>query len=186
MPATLPNAPIGAQSRDQKMVAAVAGNGRMCGARGTHKRITADTRSWETARTKAREYGDQHDPAKIAERTAGKAGRLHAFVGIMRSAGLSILDTTIQERTRLAVDDRLELYRHKTGEPVYLPLEPELADELRRLATIPGDDPRYFFWSGHGGPEHAADLWGKALRRPWPMVKPALDLARPLWPSAAA
>ncbi len=75
----------------------------------------------------------------------GKADRLHAFVGVMRSAGLSILDTTIQERTRLAVDDRLELYRHKAGKPVYLPLEPELADELRRLATIPGGDPRYFF-----------------------------------------
>jgi integrase/recombinase XerD len=297
--------------------------------RGTRERITADTRSWGTARTKAREYADQHDPAKIAERTAqlnftpklltdafdkfftakraggtgeksianlttprnqlleyvsqqnarqvdkivyvheitpefltdwmgtwkdrthyskgkkrkninaffrhclaqhwikrnpaegmpkiskrnqpsaipkipftrpqmvailhaaanyhrnlnghsadleGKADRLHAFVGVMRSAGLSILDTTILERTRLAADDRLELYRHKTGEPVYLPLEPELANELRGLAAIPEGDPRYFFWSGHGGPEHAANLWGKALRRLWPMVKPALDL----------
>ena len=44
------------------------------------------------------------------------------------------------------------------------------------LAAIPEGDPRYFFWSGHGGPEHAANLWGKALRRLWPMVKPALDL----------
>jgi hypothetical protein len=92
--------------------------------RGTWERITADTRSWETARTKAREYGDQHDPAKIAERTAGKADRLHAFVGIMRSAGLSILDTTIQEPTRLAVDDRLELYRHKTENPCTCRLSP--------------------------------------------------------------
>jgi hypothetical protein len=55
----------------------------------------------------------------------------------MRSAGLSILETTILERTRLAADDRLELYRHKTGEPVYLPFEPELANELRRIAAIP-------------------------------------------------
>ena len=38
--------------------------------RGTRERIAADTRSWGTARTKAREYADQHDPAKIAERTA--------------------------------------------------------------------------------------------------------------------
>ncbi len=83
----------------------------------------------------------------------------------MRSAGLSILDTTVLARTRLAADDGLELYRQKTGEPVYLPLEPELANELRGLAAIPEGDPRYFFWSGHGGPEHAANLWGKALRR---------------------
>jgi integrase/recombinase XerD len=118
----------------------------------------------------------------------GKADRLHAFVGVMRSAGLSILDTTILERTRLAADNRLELYRHKTGEPVYLPLEPELANELRGLAAIPRGDPRYFFWSGHGSPEHAANLWGKALRRLWQMVKPALDLqdryGEPLRPSS--
>jgi hypothetical protein len=48
------------------MVAAAAENGYTSEARG----ITADARSWGTARTKAREYADQHDPAKIAERTA--------------------------------------------------------------------------------------------------------------------
>ena len=48
------------------------------------------------------------------------------------------MDTTMLARTRLAADDGLELYRQKTGEPVYLPLEPELANELRGLAAIPG------------------------------------------------
>jgi hypothetical protein len=48
------------------MVAAAAENGYTSEARG----ITADARSWGTGRTKAREYADQHDPAKIAERTA--------------------------------------------------------------------------------------------------------------------
>jgi hypothetical protein len=65
-----------------------ARNSRKCIYRGTAKRpedgrcrcendytseargITADARSWGTARTKAREHADQHDPAKIAERTA--------------------------------------------------------------------------------------------------------------------
>jgi hypothetical protein len=63
---TRANASIGAQPRDRKMVAAAAENGYTSEARG----ITADARSWGTARTKAREYADQHDPAKIAERTA--------------------------------------------------------------------------------------------------------------------
>ena len=49
------------------MVAAAAENGYTSEARG----ITADARSWGTARTKAREYADQHDPAKIAERHGG-------------------------------------------------------------------------------------------------------------------
>jgi integrase/recombinase XerD len=117
-----------------------------------------------------------------------KADRLHAFIGVMRSAGLSILDTTTLERTRLAADNRLELYRHKTGEPVYLPLEPGLSDELRGLKLIPNGDPRYFFWTGRGEPEHAANLWGKALRRLWSMVNPALNLqdryGEPLRPSS--
>ena len=38
--------------------------------RGTRQRIAASTRAWGTARTKAREYADQHDPAKISQRTA--------------------------------------------------------------------------------------------------------------------
>jgi integrase len=117
-----------------------------------------------------------------------KAERLHAFIGVMRSAGLSILDTTILERSRLSHDNRLELYRHKTGEPVYLPLETNLAAELRSLPAIPGGDPRYFFWTGNGGPEHDANRWGKALRRIWPMVKPPLNLrdryGKPLRPSS--
>jgi hypothetical protein len=48
------------------MVAAAAENGYTSEARG----ITADARSWGTTRTKARDCADQHDPAKIALRTA--------------------------------------------------------------------------------------------------------------------
>ena len=48
------------------MVAVAAENGLYV--RGSRERITADTRSW--GRTKAREYADQRDPVRIAERTA--------------------------------------------------------------------------------------------------------------------
>jgi integrase/recombinase XerD len=89
-------------------------------------------------------------------------------------------------RTRLAADDGLELYRQKTGEPVYLPLEPELANELRGLAAVPEGDPRYFFWSGRGGPEHAANLWGKGTAAAVANGQTRSGSARPLWLSAAA
>jgi hypothetical protein len=83
----------------------------------------------------------------------------------MRSPGLSIVDTTMLARTRLAADDGLELYRQKTGEPVYLPLEPELANELRGLAAIPEDDPRYFFWGWHGALDAAYAQAGRSASR---------------------
>ncbi len=44
--------------------------------RGKRERITADTRSWETARTKAREYADQHDTGE--DRGADCSIKLHS------------------------------------------------------------------------------------------------------------
>lgn len=89
--------------------------------------------------------------------------RVHAFIQLMRRSGLAIIDATTLERDRLHDDDRLELYRSKTGEPVFLPLEPELARELRALPVI--ESPKYFFWSGNGDRGTASNNWGKILRR---------------------
>lgn len=60
----------------------------------------------------------------------GKADRLHVFA-TASCVALGCQSWTPLERTRHAADDGLELYRQKTGKPVYLPLEPELANELR-------------------------------------------------------
>ena len=81
----------------------------------------------------------------------------------MRRSGLSIIDATTLERDRLRNDDRLLLYRTKTGEEVCVSLEPELAQQLRVLPAL--DDPGYFFWTGRGEASTAANNWGKVLRR---------------------
>jgi hypothetical protein len=60
----------------------------------------------------------------------------------MRRSGLSIIDATTLERDRLRNDDRLLLYRTKTGEEVCVSLEPELAQQLRVLPAL--GDPGYF------------------------------------------
>lgn len=89
--------------------------------------------------------------------------RAHAFISTMRRSGLSIIDATSLERDRLKEDGRLLLYRTKTGEEVFVPLEPELAQQLRTLPAL--DDPQYFFWTGRGTAATASNNWGKVLRR---------------------
>lgn len=106
---------------------------------------------------------DQMEAILKAAEQENHSQRAHAFISTMRRSGLSIIDATTLERHRLQDDDRLMLYRTKTGEEVFLPLEPNLAKELRSLPAI--DDSRYFFWSGHGEASTASNNWGKVLRR---------------------
>jgi site-specific recombinase XerD len=107
----------------------------------------------------------------------------HALIHLMRRSGLAIADATLLERTRLHADNRLEMYRTKTGEDVYLPLPNELASELRALAP---KDSRYFFWNGVGKWESAANGWGKVLRRIFADAKIKLQdrNGNPLLPSS--
>jgi integrase/recombinase XerD len=105
-----------------------------------------------------------------------KGRRLHALVNLMRWSGLSITDAVTLGRDRLGADNRLELHRTKTGNPVYLLLRPEIAEELRNVP--PGRDahPDYFFWSGKGKKNKAASTWQKAFRKLWRLVTPPLVL----------
>ena len=48
----------------------------------------------------------------------GKSRRLHALCNLMRWSGLAITDAVTLQRSRLGKDDRLVLYRTKTGNPV--------------------------------------------------------------------
>lgn len=57
----------------------------------------------------------------------------------MRWSGLAITDAVTLQRSRLSKDDRLVLYRTKTGNPVTVLLPPQIADELRRVP--PGRTP---------------------------------------------
>ena len=106
----------------------------------------------------------------------GKGKRLHALCNLMRWSGLAITDAVTLRRSRLGRDNRLVLYRTKTGNPVTVLLPPKIADELRNVPPGPDAHPDYFFWSGKGRRNKAASTWQKTMRRMWPLVKPALDL----------
>ncbi|MFL6312988.1 MAG: tyrosine-type recombinase/integrase [Terriglobales bacterium] len=87
--------------------------------------------------------------------------RLRTLIFLMRWSGLSILDAVTLERRRLE-GNRLFLYRHKTGVPVYVPIPPVVANLLNGL---PNSNPHYFFWSGNGDPHTAKKGWQRSLRR---------------------
>jgi len=106
----------------------------------------------------------------------GKGKRLHALCNLMRWSGLAITDAVTLQRSRLGKDNRLVLYRTKTGNPVTVLLPPKIAEELRSVPPGLDAHPDYFFWSGKGKRNKAASTWQKTLRRVWKLVKPALDL----------
>ena len=78
----------------------------------------------------------------------------------MRWMGLRIRDAIMLETSRLTKPDRggdcILLYQAKTGEPVYCPIAPTIAKELRNVASYVAPlmfrKPPYFFWSGNGLP----------------------------------
>ncbi|WP_164981373.1 tyrosine-type recombinase/integrase [Silvibacterium dinghuense] len=90
--------------------------------------------------------------------------RLRTLTLLMRWSGLRIRDAVILERHRLHGDNLL-LYQAKTGQPVYVPLPPDVAEALRAIPEGPKPNPRYFFWSGNGLPKSAVADWQRSYRR---------------------
>ena len=93
------------------------------------------------------------------------ATRLRVLTLLMRWSGLAIRDAVTLERSRLDKDDNLFLYRAKTGVPVYVPLPPDVAKQLRDVPPGLKPNPRYFFWSGNGQPKSAVADWQRAYRK---------------------
>ena len=87
----------------------------------------------------------------------------------MRWTGLSIRDAVTLEKRRLARDPQTGLssiivHRKKTGEPVYCPVPPHVA---QMLATVPASQKgntngTYFFWTGNGTPKTITTNWQRS------------------------
>lgn len=91
--------------------------------------------------------------------------RLHALVQLMRWSGLRITDAVTLERTRINPAGELLLHQMKTGAPVWMPLPAHVLDALRYIPPGMEPNPRYFFWSGNGNKNAAADVMHKAFRK---------------------
>ena len=90
--------------------------------------------------------------------------RIRALTQLMRWSGLRIRDAATLERTRL-VGDNVLLYQAKTGTPVFVPLPPHVAEEVRNVPPGLKPNPRYFFWSGNGDPKSVVADWQRSYRR---------------------
>ena len=89
------------------------------------------------------------------------AKRLRGLVLLLRYAGLRIGDATSCPVDRLQ-GDKLFLYTHKTGTPVYLKLPAFVVEALR---SIPRTSERYWFWSGAGKIDNNTETWRRRLNR---------------------
>lgn len=94
-----------------------------------------------------------------------QATRARVLILLMRWSGLSIRDAVKLERSNLSENDELFLYRAKTGNPVFVPLPPDVAQALREIPAGIKSNPRYFFWTGHGKLKSAVGNWQRTLRR---------------------
>jgi integrase len=74
-----------------------------------------------------------------------QATRLRILTLLMRWSGLAIRDAVTLERRRLNDKDELFLYRAKTGNPVYVPLPPDVAESLRTIPPGPSPNPDISF-----------------------------------------
>jgi integrase/recombinase XerD len=95
--------------------------------------------------------------------------RIRALTETMRWTGLSIRDAVTLEKRRLTQDpqtglDSIIVHRKKTGEPVYCPVPPHVA---QMLATLPASqkgntNETYFFWTGNGTPKTITTNWQRS------------------------
>jgi len=90
--------------------------------------------------------------------------RLHALVLLMRWSGLRITDAVTLERSRI-VNGELLAHQKKTGRPVWVPLPGIVTKALQEMPDGLNPNERYFFWSGNGNPNNAADVAHKAFRK---------------------
>jgi integrase/recombinase XerD len=96
--------------------------------------------------------------------------RIRTLTELMRWTGLRIRDAVTLERDRLSRDpldgtERIMLYQAKTGEPVYCPIPPHVAELLRAVPPGPAPNQKYFFWSGNGLPKSAVANWQRSYRK---------------------
>lgn len=98
--------------------------------------------------------------------------RIRALTELMRWTGLRIRDAATLERHRLVVDEptgmwSVMVYQRKTGDPVYCPVPPHVAELLQ---TVPSSqkgntNERYFLWTGAGLPKTVVANWQRSYRK---------------------
>jgi len=116
-------------------------------------------------------YSDRPSVDKHNALTIG-GQRIRALTELMRWTGLRIRDAVTLEKRRLHHDHQtgiwsVMVYQRKTGEPVYCPVPPHVADMLRSLpASQKGNtNEKYFFWTGNGSAKTITTNWQRSYSK---------------------
>jgi integrase len=103
--------------------------------------------------------------------------RIRALTELMRWTGLRIRDACTLEKHRLVFDAATEMhsvmvYQKKTGEPVYCPVPPHVADLLLSVpASQKGNmNDKYFFWTGNGTAKTITTNWQQSYGKLFKLV----------------
>lgn len=121
-------------------------------------------------------YSDRPSIDKHNSLTIG-GDRIRAVTELMRWTGLRIRDAITLERNRLAHDPAtgiwsVMVYQKKTGDPVYCPIPPDVAEALRSVpASQKGNtNEQYFFWTGSGLPKTVVSNWQRSYGKLFKLV----------------
>jgi integrase len=113
-------------------------------------------------------YSDRPTIDRQNTLTIGGA-RIRALTEVMRWTGLRIRDAVTLERHRLSLDPNtgmwsVMVYQRKTGDPVYCPIPPHVAEQLQNVpASQKGNtNERYFFWTGQGNAKTIVTNWQRS------------------------
>ena len=114
---------------------------------------------------------DKHDASTLG------GHRIRALTELMRWTGLRIRDAASLERHRLVIDEAtgmwsVMVYQRKTGDPVYCPVPPHVAELLNTVpASQKGNsNERYFLWTGAGLPKTVVANWQRSYRKLFKLV----------------
>lgn len=106
----------------------------------------------------------------------GRYGPLiETMILLLRYSGLRMQDAACLERSRLA-DDKLFLYRQKTGTPVYCPLPALVVEKLTALQNV---NAAYFFYDGASQRESMVKSWDRVFNKVGETANPAVLKCHP-------
>lgn len=86
--------------------------------------------------------------------------RIHAFIRLLRYSGLRVSDAVRLDCAKVN-DGRIFLYSAKTGQPVWVPIPPDVFDEMEAIRR----GRPYYFYSGEGAIKSAISSWDRTLRK---------------------
>jgi integrase/recombinase XerD len=86
--------------------------------------------------------------------------RIRAFLRLLRFTGLRVSDAVRLDASKV-VEGAVFLYTQKTGTPVWVPIPPDVFEEIE---TVRSGRP-YYFWSGEGKTKSAISSWDRTVRK---------------------